>query len=150
MNFQEDFYQSYLKQEGWSARTAITSINTDSNEGAQALSADGHWMFFASCNRPDSKGSCDIYFSRRTIEGWSKPINIGIPVNSPYGETQPSFSADGKTLYFISNRPGGIGKNDIVITSYSIHYTKLYDKNSLSFSLNRCILFLYKVMTAKA
>ncbi len=113
MNFQEDFYQSYLKQEGWSARTAITSINTDSNEGAQALSADGHWMFFASCNRPDSKGSCDIYFSRRTIEGWSKPINIGIPVNSPYGETQPSFSADGKTLYFISNRPGGIGKNDI-------------------------------------
>ena len=34
-------------------------------------------------------------------------------MNTPYWESQPSFSADGQTLYFVSSKPGGIGKKDI-------------------------------------
>src|SRR5690554_848112 len=49
----------------------------------------------------------------RTAAGWSEPVNLGMPVNTPYWESQPSFSADGKTLLFVSNRPGGIGGKDI-------------------------------------
>ncbi|MFT3739052.1 MAG: OmpA family protein [Breznakibacter sp.] len=113
--FQEDFYESTRAEDGsWIPRRRIDPpLNTESNEGAQTLSADGNWMFFTGCGRKDSKGSCDIYFSQRTINGWTKPVNIGGPVNTPFWETQPSFSADGRTLFFISNRSGGMGKNDV-------------------------------------
>lgn len=70
-------------------------------------------MFFTGCNRPDGLGRCDIYLSRREGKGWSKPFNLGNPVNSGSWESQPSLSADGKTLYFVSNRPGGLGSYDI-------------------------------------
>ena len=43
-------------------------------------------------------------------------MNPGSPLNSPYWESQPSISADGQTLYFVSNRPGGFGKMDIWIS----------------------------------
>ena len=113
--FQEDFYFSNKQaSELWQDRQALPgSINTEGNEGAQSLSADGNWMFFTACGREDGRGSCDIYFSQWQGNGWSKPVNIGMPVNSPYWESQPSFSSDGKTLIFVSNRPGGRGGKDI-------------------------------------
>ncbi|ASB50622.1 OmpA family protein [Alkalitalea saponilacus] len=115
MYFQEDFYVSHRGADGqWQTREPLPgSINTDGNEGAQALSADGNWMFFTACGRSDGRGSCDIYFSQRTPEGWSEPVNLGMPVNTPYWESQPTFGADGKTLMFVSNRPGGRGGKDI-------------------------------------
>jgi outer membrane protein OmpA-like peptidoglycan-associated protein len=55
----------------------------------------------------------EIYTCRRTEKGWSglEPLNENI--NSPYHETHASISADGRTLYFTSNRPGGEGGMDI-------------------------------------
>ena len=112
--FQEDFYYSTKEELGWLKRKELGgAINTDGNEGAQTLSADGNWMFFTACGRQDGRGSCDIYFSERKEEGWSEPVNLGMPVNTPYWESQPSFSSDGKTLLFVSNRPGGVGGKDI-------------------------------------
>src|SRR5690606_14583331 len=113
--YQEDFYYSVKNEDGnWSTRMPLEGdINTDGNEGAQALSADGNMMFFTACGRSDGRGSCDIYFSRKTGSGWSAPVNLGMPLNTPYWESQPSFSSDGKTLYFVSNRPGGRGDKDI-------------------------------------
>ncbi len=113
--YHEDFYKSVKdNSEEWTKGKALTApINTISNEGAQSLSADGNWMFFTACGRSDTRGSCDIYFSHRTEYGWSEPKNIGPPVNSPYWESQPSFSSDGKTLYYSTNRGGGKGGNDI-------------------------------------
>ncbi len=117
--YQEDFYYSVKNEDGnWSTRMPLEGdINTDGNEGAQALSADGNMMFFTACGRSDGRGSCDIYFSRKTGSGWSTPVNLGMPINSPYWESQPSFSSDGKTLYFVSNRPGGRGDKDIWMAS---------------------------------
>lgn len=113
--FQEDLYVSEVNKSGkWLVRKKLSSsINTLGNEGAQSLSADGKWMFFTGCGREDGKGSCDIYFSRKTQEGWSVPICLDYPINTALYESQPSFAADGKTLYFISNRAGGIGGNDL-------------------------------------
>ena len=113
--YHEDFFRSVKDESGeWAKREQLKPpINSLSNEGAQALSSDGNWMFFTACGRADSKGSCDIYFSRRTGTGWSKPVNVGAPVNTPYWESQPSFSSDGRTLYFVSSRAGGHGANDI-------------------------------------
>ena len=111
--FGEDFYMSVKHDGKWSNRLPVVTLNTKGNEGAQCLSADGNWMFFTSCGKNGSMGSCDIYFSHKTPQGWSKPVNPGPPLNTRYWESQPSFSADGKTLYFASNRPGGKGQKDI-------------------------------------
>lgn len=111
---QEDFYTSfYDEEEGWSKAVPVNEINTPENEGAQALSANGNILFFTACNRKDGYGSCDIYYSIRRNGKWGQPVNAGTPLNSAYWEAQPSFSADGRFLYFTSNRPGGAGKRDI-------------------------------------
>lgn len=113
-NKNEDFFKSIKNNGRWSKSEFLSSaINTRDNEGAQCISPDGMYLFFTGCNRPDGMGSCDIYISRREGKEWSKPFNIGAPVNSRGWESQPSLSADGRTLYFVSTRSGGIGGYDI-------------------------------------
>lgn len=111
----EDFYKSNKLNGQWAPATYLSKlINTaEYNEGAQSLSQDGKYLFFTGCNRPDGVGRCDIYVSQKKGEDWSKPFNISAPVNSPGWESQPAISADGQTLYFVSNRKGGYGGYDI-------------------------------------
>ncbi len=101
--WQEDFYISDCNDNGqWQpARNVGPPVNTELNEGAPSFSADGQLIFFTACDRPDGKGSCDIYYSRKFGNTWGKPINLGAPVNTGAWESQPSFSSDGKTLYFV-------------------------------------------------
>src|SRR5437899_12840608 len=47
---------------------------------------------------------------------WGAPVNLGPVVNSAYNDQHPSISKDGLSLYFVSNRPGGFGGNDIWVT----------------------------------
>lgn len=90
------------------------NINTGNNEGTQSLTADGQMMYFTGCGRPDSRGSCDIYVAYRISDTlWSEPVNLGEPVNTDAWEAQPAVSADGRKLFFASNRPGGRGGSDI-------------------------------------
>ena len=110
---QEDFYTSNLENNVWQPCTPLTSINTIYNEGAQTISTDGKLLFFTACTRNDGRGSCDIYYSRNKAGNWSVPQNAGEPVNSPSWESQPSISANGESLYFVSNRRGGKGGMDI-------------------------------------
>ncbi|MFL5752937.1 MAG: OmpA family protein [Bacteroidia bacterium] len=107
---QEDFYASEKVDKVWQQAVPITNINSPGNEGAPTLSADGQYMFYASC--PDmygnygaedrkGQGSCDIFYAQKVNGQWTKPVNVGPPVNTANWETQPSFSSDGKTLYFV-------------------------------------------------
>ena len=111
----EDFWTSKFLNSSWNTAVPLSAkINTTAyNEGAQTISPDGKYLFFTGCNRPDGLGRCDIYVAHREGAGWSEPYNIGRPVNSEYWESQPAISPDGRTLYFVSNRPGGIGGYDI-------------------------------------
>lgn len=88
-------------------------VNSPGDEGALCISPDGQYLFYSACNRPDGYGSCDIYVSKREGDRWGEPQNLGPVVNSSNWETQPGFAPDGRTLYFISNRPGGLGNSDI-------------------------------------
>lgn len=111
---QEDFYTSTRKKDGlWTKAVPITSLNTDGNEGAQAISADGRFMVFTACGRDDGYGSCDLYYSIKIGDTWITPRNMGPQINTEAWETQPSLSADGTELYFVSNKKGGKGKMDI-------------------------------------
>jgi len=111
---QEDFYVSHLDSTGWSVAQSLGKpVNTLENEGAQCISANGNLLFFTACNRKDGYGSCDIYFTVKRNGKWMKPLNLMSPVNTSGWESQPSVSADGRYLYFASNRKGGKGKMDI-------------------------------------
>jgi tetratricopeptide (TPR) repeat protein len=111
---QEDFYISHLYNQKWAkAKNAGYPLNTSQNEGAQTLSSDGRYMYFTACERPDGLGKCDIYYSSFDGKNWSLPVNIGPPVNTKAWESQPSISANGRMLFFTSNRPGGIGGMDL-------------------------------------
>jgi outer membrane protein OmpA-like peptidoglycan-associated protein/Tol biopolymer transport system component len=117
-NRQEDIYCSTLKNESWEEAKSIgNSINTPYNEGSESITSDGLKMYFTACNRPDSKGKCDIYFAEKTNEGWSEPRNVGEPINSGFNEKQPCLSADGRTMYFVSNRTGSMGEMDIWVST---------------------------------
>ncbi len=87
-------------------------VNTKFNEGAQCVSADGKTVIITACNRPDGLGSCDLYIMFLRDGKWTKPQNLS-SVNSRSWDSNPSLSADGRTLYFASSRQGGQGKTDI-------------------------------------
>lgn len=110
----ENIYLSRRTPEGWSFPDEIsTAINSANNEGTCTISADGTTLVFTACNRRDGYGSCDLYFSQREGKIWQSPRNLGVAINSRFWESQPSLSADGSTLYFSSDREGGVGKADI-------------------------------------
>jgi outer membrane protein OmpA-like peptidoglycan-associated protein/Tol biopolymer transport system component len=111
---QEDFYISHKVDGEWGQAVLIgPPINTPGNEGAQSISPDGKYLFFTACEREDGFGNCDIYMAEKVGNRWSVPHNLGEVINSPAWDSQPSFSSDGKTLYFLSARTGGFGKQDI-------------------------------------
>jgi len=111
---EEDIYNSLQYNGMWQNRTKLENpINTGYNEGAQCISHDGKYLFFTICNAESGYGSCDIYWSKREGNLWSKPKNCGSQINTRYWESQPSMAADGRTIYFTSNRPGGYGGMDI-------------------------------------
>jgi outer membrane protein OmpA-like peptidoglycan-associated protein len=111
----EDFFQSSKVNNEWQKAVYLSDkINTPNyNEGSESVSQDGKFLFFTGCNRPDGRGRCDIYVAQKKGDDWGKPFDLAPPVNTGGWESQPSISADGRTLYFVSNRKGGYGGYDI-------------------------------------
>ncbi|MGD1841641.1 MAG: OmpA family protein [Thermonemataceae bacterium] len=101
-----------LEDGSWSAPESLsTRINTPSNEGTCSISADGKTLVFTSCAGRENFGSCDLFISKKYGDEWTEPINMGGNINTGAWESQPALSADGKTLYFISDRRKGYGKD---------------------------------------
>lgn len=119
MDFDEDLVISRKNENGaWQEpETFSENINSENNEGTCTLSADGRSLIFTSCYGREGYGSCDLFISYKTGDSWSVPENLGSVVNGPSWESQPSLSADGRILYFVSNRPGGVGNRDIWVTT---------------------------------
>ncbi|WP_461101937.1 OmpA family protein [Spirosoma koreense] len=110
----EDLMTATFNGETWSPPVSLApTINTPENEGTASLSADGRTIVFTACQGRKGFGSCDLYMSRKTGSDWSSPENLGPTINSRYYESQPALSADGRQLYFVSDRPGGKGLRDI-------------------------------------
>lgn len=119
-NADEDLVVSLKDAQGrWTPPVSIsTVINTRTgNEGTCTVSADGRKLIFTSCVGRPGFGSCDLYESRKIGEEWTQPVNLGPNVNSPAWESQPALSADGRTLYFVSDRRAGQGRRDIWVST---------------------------------
>lgn len=112
-DYSEDFYYSEKKNGEWQPAVNLGKpINTPENEGAANFTADGRWVYYTFCSSDPSEG-CDIYVAQKVGNYWLNPKNLGATVNSRYWDSQPCLSNDGKTLYFSSGRPGGLGGADI-------------------------------------
>ena len=103
------------------------TLNSENNEGTPSFSDDGKFMVFTSCEMDFKNNSCDIYYSQMKDNLWSKPRKFDDNVNSAFWDSQP-FIYDG-TLYFVSNRPGGVGGRDI-------YYSVIKEDGSFSKALN--------------
>ena len=127
----ENIFVSVKDDQGnWRTPVSLSAnINSALNEGTCTISADGKILIFTSCQGRGSFGSCDLYISYREGNDWSKPVNLGPNVNSSHWDSQPSLSADGRKLYFVSERPGGIGGRDIWLSF-------LNDKNEWQPAIN--------------
>lgn len=110
----EDLVVTTYKGETWDTPESISSkINTPNNEGTPSLSADGRTLVFTACQGRTGFGGCDLYISHKTGKDWSAPQNLGPAINTRSWESQPALSADGRRLYFVSDRSGGVGRRDI-------------------------------------
>ncbi|MCO5260228.1 MAG: OmpA family protein [Crocinitomicaceae bacterium] len=127
---QEDFFVSNSKDgKVWEQAIPMPSnINTTNNEGAPTISADGRALIFVACSDETGKnygqgregwGSCDLFYTKKLGSRWLDPVNLPGKVNTHLWESQPSLSADGKTLYFVRrvSKPGESPNSDIFVTN---------------------------------
>lgn len=112
----EDLYESVLTDGQWSRGRPVKDLNTRKDEGMSTFVRDGRILFYTVCGREGVHGGCDIWqvemdrnhevTSVAPLEGYA---------NSKGWESQAAISCDGQTLYFASNRPGGVGGTDLYV-----------------------------------
>ena len=113
VNGQEDFYVSKKVDGEWQQAKPISAVNTPDNEAAQCLSPDGQLLVFTACNRKNGAGKCDLFYTENVCGKWTPAKMLPAPISTVAWESQPSIAADSKTLFFSSDRKGGIGGKDI-------------------------------------
>lgn len=91
-------------------------VSSPYSEVRAAVSPNGRTVLWGSTNRPGGPGGWDIWMSRREGDAWSAPAAVSF--DSTANEFDPAFSADGRTVYFFSNRAGGFGGDDIYTVDF--------------------------------
>jgi Tol biopolymer transport system component len=115
-----DIWSAAIDRDGTTSEpaTLVAELSVfGANDAAPSIRKDGREAFFFS-NRPGTLGPFDIYQSTRLSvhHPWSVPSSVAA-INTTSNEVTPSLSHDGRTLIFASGRPGGLGGNDLWITS---------------------------------
>jgi len=110
----EDIYISYKMPDGkWStAMNMGEDVNTDDHDANSGLSADGtKFLIYI------GKNNGDLYESELKGDKWSKPIGMNKNINTDkFHESSACYSPDGNAVYFVSDKPGGLGDRDIYIS----------------------------------
>lgn len=119
-----DIYKVDFKEgQAGSIATPVEDLNTKFHEGPVTISADGNTVYFSRESFFDKKGvkaddkksklgKMNIYKATKENEKWTKVTSVSFN-GRDYNTSSPSLSADGKTLYFISDMPGTLGKTDV-------------------------------------
>ena len=135
-----DVYVSHRMANGkWSkAENLGATINTTGDESFPFMHADNETLYFTSSGL-DGYGGTDIFMTKKGMGGFSKPMNIGYPINTINNEGSMVVTADGKKAFFASDRYDSKGGLDIY--SFDLREAirpletswvqgKVYDKNS--------------------
>jgi Tol biopolymer transport system component len=112
-------------------------VNTPGFDGGPAISADGLTLYFTS-ERAGGFGGGDLWVTKRgkPTDAFGAPQNLGASINSSANEFTPSISADGLSIYFDSDRPGGLGLFDIWVATRATTATAFKTPRSLGAAVN--------------
>ncbi|MGB3901986.1 MAG: OmpA family protein [Bacteroidales bacterium] len=116
--FQEKFYFSYRIADNVfdNGKEMPYPFNRNENEGGATITGNNKELIYTVCKMvtsPRQYYNCDLYSSKNIKGYWTDIVPLE-RVNRPdTWESMPSVTADGKELYFVSNRPGGVGGYDI-------------------------------------
>lgn len=106
-----DIYRLVKQTNGYGAAEYLNGVNSDSTEYYVSVSRPGN-VYFSSYR----DGNLDLYMSRKTSNGYEKPVNLGPVINTTYDEHDPLIAPDESFLVFPSDRPGGAGEADLYIS----------------------------------
>jgi outer membrane protein OmpA-like peptidoglycan-associated protein/tetratricopeptide (TPR) repeat protein len=100
-------------------------FNKGGNEGSPTITVDNKYMVFAKVENVEGYENSDLYFSEFKNDDWTPITNLGFNINSPRTwESQPSISADGKTLFFVSDRDNNNGPDEDINLDIFVSYRK--------------------------
>jgi len=110
---EDGYFADYIGTDWSIAKHLPEPLNSILNEGVSSFSADGQFMIMIACNRENSIGSCDLYFSVLQGNSWTAPENFGDIVNSADWDSQATLSFDQNKIIFVSQRANGYGEDDL-------------------------------------
>lgn len=97
-----DIWEATPRADGtYSAARNLSNVNSPSWDFNPAISPDGRYLVFTSIGRTENVGLGDLYASWANGPGWSVAVHLNGWVNSPSDDYHPSFSPDGRILYFV-------------------------------------------------
>lgn len=114
-------------------------VNTAGDESCPFIHADNMTLYFTSNGHPGYGGD-DIFYTRKEVNQWSTPKNLGYPINTIENEGSLFIEADGKTAYYASSRAEGQGALDIYtlqLPSYAQPITTDWVKGKVYDSLTK-------------
>jgi Tol biopolymer transport system component len=114
-----DVFVSQLQPDGsFGPSSVVVELSSDATDLRPSVRFDGLEVFLFS-NRAGSLGAFDLWVSTRAtvFDPWSTPTNLGPIVNSTANDQNQHIASDRRSLYFASNRPGGLGSFDLWITT---------------------------------
>jgi tetratricopeptide (TPR) repeat protein len=112
--FFENIFVSYWRKGQWTEPKLLKIPGyAEANRATVGVTPDGQGLIIFQNDRYSGA----LYITRRTFDGWTVPEPLPAPINSGFNETHASFSPDGNTVFFSSERPGGAGGKDIYFSN---------------------------------
>jgi len=115
---EDQLMYSTAEGKNWAKSKALLDkkMRKDFNQGMGKISRDEKWMYFPGYDRDDTEGDCNILKATMHRDAILEIDKLGTEVNSEHWESQPTINCEGKSLYFVSDRPGGFGGKDIWVS----------------------------------
>jgi outer membrane protein OmpA-like peptidoglycan-associated protein/tetratricopeptide (TPR) repeat protein len=109
-----DIWMCVRDADGWSQPVNLgPNVNTKENEMFPSVRDDGT-LYFSSEGHA-GYGALDIFKTSNAGGNWTTPVNLHAPINSSYDDFAIAFAPGDKNGFFSSNRPGGVGNDDIYL-----------------------------------
>jgi len=115
---EDQLMYSTAESGGWAKSKTLLDkkMREEFNQGMGKISRDEKVMFFPVYDRADEGNDCNIMKANMHRDAILDINKLGNAVNSPHWESQPTVNCEGKSLYFVSDRPGGFGGRDIWVS----------------------------------